>query len=172
MSEPYLGEVKLVPYNFAPLGWAFCAGQLMPISQNQALFALLGTNYGGDGQTTFALPDLRGRAAIHVGQGLGLSTYSQGQHGGVESVTLTSGQLPSHRHPVAVSASLGNHSDPTGEHLATSPLGLGFVYTGSPNAIMGADTSATGGGQPHENRQPYLVLSYIIALEGIFPPRP
>src|ERR1041384_833519 len=108
MSEPFLGEVKLVPYNFAPLGWAMCSGQLMALDQNEALFALLGTTYGGDGQVTFALPDLRGRAAIHKGQGPGLSNYDQGQVGGVEQVTLISGQIPAHTHAVPVSSNLGN----------------------------------------------------------------
>lgn len=172
MSQPFVGEVKLVPYNFAPVGWAFCAGQLLPIDQNAVLFTLIGTTYGGDGQVTFALPDLRGRAAVHLGQGPGLSNYVQGQTGGVENVTLTAGQLPAHSHGVAVSSNLGNHSDPTGEHLASSPMGIGFAYGGSPNTTMAQGTTVSGNSLPHENRQPYLVLNYIIALEGVFPPRP
>ncbi|HWA83496.1 MAG TPA: tail fiber protein [Fimbriimonadaceae bacterium] len=172
MADPYIGEVKLVPYNFAPRGWAFCAGQILPISQNTALFSLIGTYYGGDGRSTFALPDLRGRVAVHSGQGPGLSPYTIGQAGGVEGVSLNTPQLPPHGHPVAVSSSLGNHADPAGEHLATSPMGLGFVYGVSPNAAMADPTTVTGGSQPHENRQPNLALNYIIALEGVFPPHP
>jgi microcystin-dependent protein len=169
MSEPFRGELKLVPYDFAPQGWAFCAGQLIPISQNTVLFELIGTTYGGDGIVTFALPDLRGRAAIHRGQGPGLSSYEEGQVGGLETVTLTVGQIPAHSHSVAVSSVLGNHSDPTVEHLGASPLGLGYVYGAAPNTTMPGGTTAAGGSQPHDNRQPYLTLNYVIALEGVFP---
>ncbi|HVT12560.1 MAG TPA: tail fiber protein [Fimbriimonadaceae bacterium] len=172
MADPFIGEVKLVPYNFAPVGWAICAGQLLPISQNTALFSLIGTYYGGDGRSTFALPDLRGRVAVHSGQGPGLSPYTIGQTGGVEGVSLGTPQLPPHGHSVAVSSTLGNHSDPAGEHLGTSPMGLGFVYGVSPNATMPDPTTVSGGGQPHENRQPHLAMYYIIALEGVFPPHP
>lgn len=172
MSNPFIGEVKLVPYNFAPRGWAECAGQLLPIAQNEALFALIGTTYGGDGQSTFALPDLRGRAAISMGQGPGLSIYAQGEQGGAENVTLSAGQMPSHSHQTRASSSIGNQASPNGQHVAHSSFGLGYVYDGNADGAMPASSvSATGGNQPHNNHQPYLVLTYVIALEGVFPPR-
>lgn len=172
MSEPFLGEIKLVPYNFAPQGWAFAAGQILSIAQNTALFALIGTMYGGDGQTTFALPDLQGRAVLGEGQGPGLSPYVTGQRGGTESVTLNVGHLPSHGHTVAASSSLSNQSTPTNEHIGTAPLGLGNVYGTSIGGLMPANAVGNSGqGLPHENRQPFLAMYYIIALEGIFPSR-
>jgi microcystin-dependent protein len=155
-----------VPYNFAPKGWALCNGQLLPINQNQALFALLGTTYGGNGQTTFALPDLRGRVPISSGQGPGLESYNLGQAGGTERVAITAGQMPAHNHALNV------HS---GKSLQTSAIGNllanGSVYTNEPAngvANYGAVGNA-GSGQAHENRQPYLTLNWIIALQGVFP---
>ena len=172
MSTPFLGEIKLVPYNFAPRDWAFCNGTLLSIAQNTALFALLGTMYGGNGQTTFALPDLRGRVALSPGQGPGLSSYSQGESSGVESVALLTSQMPAHSHTAQASTALGSQATPAGSHPAVSPLALGYVYRGGAGGTMPSQAmSATGGGQPHNNMQPYLALNYVIALAGIFPPR-
>jgi microcystin-dependent protein len=170
-QEPFLGEIKLVPYNFAPRGWAFCDGQILSIAQNTALFSLIGTTYGGNGQTTFALPDLRGRVAIEVGQGPGLSNYDLGQVGGEESHTLTQGEMPAHTHVAAADASNGSADTPTGLLPARNPAGIP-AYGGTANAALSALAIApAGGSQPHNNLQPYLGLHYIIALEGIFPSR-
>jgi microcystin-dependent protein len=170
--DPFLGEIKLVPYNFAPTGWAMCAGQILSIAQNTALFSLLGTTYGGNGQTTFALPDLRDRIAVSRGQGPGLSDYDQGAFGGAGVVTLTPSQLPPHTHGVLVSSALGTSPNPSGKHLAGAPLGMGYVYGPTPADTMPSDTVVpTGGNAPHSNRQPVLALNYIIALQGVFPPR-
>jgi microcystin-dependent protein len=171
-QEPFLGEIDLVAFNFSPKGWAACNGQLLPINQNQALFALLGTTYGGNGQTTFALPDLRGRHAIGFGQGSGLASYSQGQVGGEESVTLTVGQLPAHTHTAQASSAPGTSPGPGGNYWASQ--NQVFLYSNAPSgttAMAASAIGATGGGQPHDNMPPYLVLNYIIALQGIFPSR-
>lgn len=165
MADPFLGEIKLVPYNFAPRGWAFCQGQTLPISQNDALFALLGTIYGGDGQSTFQLPDLRGRTPIHMSQSLpiGLPT-------GSESVTVVSSQLPPHTHSLHASANDGTLNDPTGHFIAKAAKTLGNIYIEAANATMNpASVGLTGGNQPHDNRQPFLCMNYCIALEGVFP---
>ncbi|MBI5913869.1 MAG: phage tail protein [Bacteroidetes bacterium] len=171
--EPLLGEIKLFAGNFAPRGWAFCDGQLLSISQNTALFSILGTTYGGDGRTTFALPDLRGRVPLHPGTGPGLSTYSQGEMGGMESVTLMVQELPPHSHSLNANAQNGNTSDPPGASLAdTKGTDRDYMKSGEVNTQMSAQSiGSTGGGQPHENRQPYLAINYIIALQGIFPSR-
>jgi microcystin-dependent protein len=168
MSEPFLGQIILVPYNFAPRGWAFCSGQILPIAQNTALFSLLGTTYGGNGQTTFALPDLRGRVPLSAGQGPGLSNYDLGQSAGTENVTLTVNQLPAHTHPLGASL-----SDPTTQKPQNTYLANGNAYTAAaPDTSMGPlAVQNTGGSQPHEILQPYLTLNYCIALEGIFPSR-
>ena len=168
MSEPFLGQIMLVPYNFAPRGWAFCTGQILPIAQNTALFSLLGTTYGGNGQTTFALPDLRGRVPISSGQGPGLSSYDLGEVGGEESVTLLVNELPAHNHLVGASdVEVAQGSVPKDQVLA-----LGNYYGPTPDTVMAVNMiQPTGGSQPHENRQPYLTLNYCIALEGIFPSR-
>ena len=171
MSTPYIGEIKLVPYNFAPRGWAFCDGQLLQISQHDALFALLGTIYGGDGRTTFALPDLRGRAAIHYGTGPGLQPYSLGQGAGVETVAVSESQMAAHAHSLGVAASIGTQGSPGGHVRATSPMALGYANAGASNANMAVPVGLTGDGQPHDNMQPYVVLNYVMALEGIFPSR-
>jgi microcystin-dependent protein len=161
--DPFIGEIRLVAFAFAPRGWAFCAGQLLPINQNQALFALLGTTYGGDGQTTFALPDLRGRVA--VGMGAAGSAYPLGASGGQETVKLGVVQVPSHSHPVRAHNDPATTKNPTGAVPAS-----GGAYAPTQNAKMNSVMlGKTGGGQAHENRQPYLSLNYIIALEGIFP---
>jgi len=169
--ESFVGEIKLVPYNFAPTGFALCNGQLLPIAQNTALFSLLGTMYGGNGVSTFALPDLRGRAAISAGQGPGLSLRDQGETGGSETVTLTLPETPLHNHQVNVSTSAGTTAVAAGNHLSASTYGNSYAPT--TEGTMPADTiGQVGGSQPHDNRQPYLTLNYIIALQGIFPPRP
>ena len=168
MTDPFIGEIRLFPYNFAPRGWAFCNGQVLSIAQNTALFSLLGTTYGGNGQTTFALPDLRGRVPVSSGQGPGLSNYSLGQVGGTESVTLNTNQMPAHNHQVNVNAGGATTSRANGNFPSTggSYNSATDGSTFNPNAV-----SNTGGNQPHENVQPYLTLNFCIALEGIFPSR-
>jgi microcystin-dependent protein len=163
--DPFIGEIRLVPFMFAPRGWALCAGQLLPINQNQALFALLGTNFGGDGKQTFALPDLRGRVAVGAGQGAGGSSYPLGSTGGEETVKLTVGQLPAHSHRVRASSGAATTKNPVGAVPAA-----GGAYTAAQNGQMSTAMLAnSGAGQAHDNRQPYLSLNYIIALQGIFP---
>ena len=168
--QPYLGQITLVAFNFAPVGWAFCNGQLLAIDQNSALFALIGTTYGGDGQTTFALPDLRSRIPLHQGQGSGLSNYTIGQSGGSEQVTLTSNQVPSHTHQAQCFTTASNSQSPINGIWAQAtndkPYKVGEV--GTANMAPGAIGPA-GGNQPHPNLMAYQALNYIIALEGIFP---
>lgn len=170
--EPFIGQVCLFGFDFAPKGWAQCNGQLMSIAQNSALFSLLGTTYGGDGRTTFALPDLRGRVALSQGQGPGLSRYSMGQASGTEAVTLTTSQIPSHNHAGTLHASNGAaNQEEAGGHL----LAEAAIYTdGAANQVMNpaaVTIGNTGGNQPHENRQPFLVMNYCVALVGVFPSR-
>lgn len=168
MATPFIGEIKLVPYTFAPLGWVFCHGQLLPISQYDALFALIGTTYGGDGQETFGLPDLRGR----VIEGYDDSFAPLGTQAGVESVSLLPGQVPAHSHTLGVGTAPGTTSDPSGRYLAESSIAGLKPYGSAGSSSMSSNTIASaGGGQPHDNMQPYLVMNYIIATEGIFPPR-
>jgi microcystin-dependent protein len=163
--EPFIGEIRLVAFSFAPRGWAICSGQLLPINQNQALFALLGTTYGGDGRTTFALPDLRGRIPIGTGQPPAGSSYPLGATGGEETVKLTTRQLPGHAHAVHASSAAGTTKNP-----ATAYPGGGGSYAADKNVRMkAAMVGRTGGGEEHENRPPYLSLNYVIALQGIFP---
>ena len=172
MAEPFLGELRLTPYNFAPQGWMFANGQLLPISQNTALFSLLGTSFGGDGITTFALPDLRGRVPVSFGQGPGLSNYNLGDKVGAETVTLTVNQIPAHSHTVNASANKGNHASPIGNYPASDAAGVTAEYNATPTGVMNAGViSPVGGGQPFENRQPTLTLNWIIAMQGIFPAR-
>ncbi len=164
MSTPYVGEIRLFAGNFAPVGWALCQGQLLPISENEVLFQLIGTTYGGDGQSTFSLPDLRGRVPLHQGPG-----FVIGQQGGVEQVTLTSAQVPSHNHSLqATAAAASAASGPSGSLLATASVA---VYgSGDPLTSMAAQgLSPAGGSQPHSNMAPYNVLNYIISLFGVFP---
>jgi microcystin-dependent protein len=163
MSEPFLGELKLVPWSYAARGWAFCNGQFLPINQNQALFSLLGTMYGGNGQTTFALPDLRGRVPLHVG------TLTQGQTLGEEVHTITLNELPAHSHLVMASNASATQAVPAGAALASSPNMYG--PPNNPTPIRPGTITSVGGSQPHENRQPYLALNWMIALQGIFPSR-
>lgn len=161
MSEPFLGEIKLISWNFAPKGWAFCNGQLLPINQNQALFSILGTTYGGDGRLTFALPNLQARVPVHVGNGISL-----GQLGGEASHTLNIAELPAHTHVPVGAAADPDQATPAGFLWANNPSS----YATAPNAAMDpALIGATGGSQPHENLSPYLALNFVIALQGIFP---
>jgi microcystin-dependent protein len=169
MSEPFLGMIIIVPYNFSPRGWAFCNGQILPIAQNTALFSLLGTTFGGNGQTTFALPDLRSRVPLHSGQGPGLSSYDLGEQTGTESVTLNVQTLPGHTHTSVPSCSsqAASSSKPSG--LVPS---AGGTYNNAPDGTMGAgNTGATGGNAPVPIIQPILALNFCIALEGIYPSR-
>lgn len=169
MAEPFLGEIKPVGFNFAPRGWALCQGQILPISQNTALFSLLGTNYGGNGQTTFALPNLQSNVAISSGQGPGLADYSLGEVGGETSIQLTLPELPSHVHNLTASSAAATNQVPTGRFPAKSTKTL---YSTTTNGSLNPDSViADGGAQTHNNFQPYLGINYIIALEGIFPAR-
>ena len=171
MSEPFLGEIRMFGFGFAPQGWALCNGQLLPISQNTALFSLLGTTYGGDGRTTFALPDMQSRVPVCQGQGPGLSSYAEGQAGGAETVTLAAAQMPGHTHPVKASSGAADSDQPEGRALARS---ASHIYTAKPDTstVMNADMLGdAGGSQPHGNIQPYLAVNFCIALTGIFPAR-
>ncbi len=168
-AQPFVGQIMPVGFNFAPRGWALCNGQLLPIAQNQALFSLLGTTYGGNGQSTFALPDLQARIPIHQGQGPGLSYRNLGQQGGTDSVTLTAANLPSHTHTAVGAAQLGTSPSPSDNGWAQV---RGRTYAASADTDMAPDAlSPVGGGQPHSNTPPYTVLNFVIALQGIFPPR-
>lgn len=168
-NEPYLGEIISVPFGFAPKGWALCEGQLLAISQNTALFSLLGTTFGGNGTSTFALPDLRGRTPIGAGQGPGLNNYDLGETGGEETVTLQVSQIPAHTHPVFASSNVASLANPGGNVWAAQSQLL--IYS-SGNSTTMAPVGSTGGGQPHDNLSPYITINYIIALQGIFPTRP
>ena len=171
MSEPFLAEVRIVGFNFAPRNWAFCDGQILPINQNQSLYSLLGTTYGGDGRTSFALPEMRGRTPIHVGQANSGSTdFRQGQKGGEDTVTLSEAEMPQHTHVASGSSTLGTTDEPNGQILARAADNVYGVVANT--AAMGSGTIANvGGGQGHENMQPWLALNYIIALQGLFPSR-
>jgi microcystin-dependent protein len=168
MAEPFLSEIRIMSFNFPPKGWALCNGQLLPINQNQALFALMGTTYGGNGQTNFALPNLQGRAPVHMAPG-----FTLGQNGGEVAHTL-SGAEADHAHALRASGNQATATAPGGAVLAVKPRGGKNIYQSGPgdHALDAASVSAApGGGQPHENMQPYLVLNFVIALQGIFPPR-
>jgi microcystin-dependent protein len=167
VAEPFLAEIRIMSFSFAPKGWALCNGQLLPINQNQALFALLGTTYGGDGRVNFALPDLRARTPVHVGDGLTL-----GARGGVETVTLTQATLPTHAHELVASAEPASETDPAGGVLAKKPRFGADLYAAppaTPTALAPGSLTMAGGSQPHTNLQPFLTLSFAIALQGIFP---
>jgi microcystin-dependent protein len=164
MAQPYVGEIRMFAGNFAPAGWMFCEGQLLPISENETLFQLIGTTYGGDGQSTFALPDLRGRLPIHQGNGLILA-----ETGGAEEITLTVNQIPAHGHPMLASGNPGSVSAPQGAVVAKTTTGFAYINE-SPSANMAATAiGSAGGSQPHNNFQPYLCVDFIISLFGIFP---
>ncbi len=164
MSEPFLAEVKLVSFNFPPRGWAFCNGQILAIAQNQALFSLLGTTYGGNGQTTFALPDLRGRTPVHTGSGFAL-----GQRAGEINHTLITTEMPAHNHFVNASSANADSVTPVSNYLGVSTQQ--YTTTGNPNTPLDVGPTPSGGNQPHSNMQPYLVVNFVIALQGIFPSR-
>jgi len=173
MSDQFVAEMRVFPFNFAPKGWAFCDGQLLPISQNTALFSLLGTTYGGDGKSTFALPDFQGMAPIQEGQGPGLSQRFLGESAGSQSVTLLQTEIPVHSH-VVQAASAGGLNDPTNNTWGSGLKGHPPAYSGAgSNVSMGPQAlSIAGGSQPHNNMMPYLTLNFCIALQGIFPQRP
>ncbi len=182
MSDQFVAEIRIFPFNFPPRGWAFCNGQLLAISQNTALFSLLGTNYGGDGKSTFGLPDLQGSVPMQPGQGAGLSDRYLGEMGGIDSVTLLQSEIPSHTHMMQVSSQDASTATPTNAYPAK-----GLWDAGTGGGLAGAyvpqgsgpisqanfqEITVTGGSLPHNNMQPYLTLSFCIALQGIFPPRP
>lgn len=177
MADPFVAEIRIFPFNFAPKGWAFCNGQILPISQNTALFSLLGTVYGGDGKSTFALPNLQGSVPMHPGQGPGLSLRDLGETGGSETVTLLQSEMPAHVHGVGrASTAAGDSVLPQGCVWAQAGAGRGSaaLYIAGPatGKVNQFSLFPTGGGLPHNNMQPYLTLNFCIALQGVFPPRP
>jgi microcystin-dependent protein len=168
MAQPYVGEIRIFAGNFAPVGWMFCDGSALPISENETLFQLIGTTYGGDGQTTFSLPDLRGRVPLHWGSGAG-TTYVIAENGGVETVTLTTNQIPAHNHLLLATTKIGSQANPGGNIFANSQGPQPYIQE-DPDANVNAGlVDASGGSQPHENRQPYLGLNFIISLFGLYP---
>jgi len=172
MADPFVAEIRIFPFNFAPRGWAFCNGQLLPISQNTALFSLVGTFYGGDGKSTFALPDLEGRAPMQHGQGQGLSDHFLGESGGSDSVTLLQSEIPAHSHNLMGVGVAGNRTNPAGNTLARTTGAMPYAPAAAPNAQAAPEAvSPAGGDQPHNNIQPYLTFNFNIALQGVFPPR-
>ncbi|MEK7833321.1 MAG: tail fiber protein [Acidobacteriota bacterium] len=171
MADPFVAEIRIFPFNFAPRGWAWCDGQLLPLSQNTALFSLLGTTYGGNGKSNFALPDLQGRAPMHPGQGPGLSLHDLGETGGSETVSLLESEIPSHSHSASMSLRPSDNLNPAGLALGTGNA-IYVPAAGSPGASLAPEALAPAGGdQPHNNMQPYLTLYFNIALQGVFPPR-
>ena len=173
MSEPFIGEVKIISWNFPPKGWAYCNGQLLPINQNQALFSILGTTYGGDGRSNFVLPNLQGCAPLQAGQGPGLSLYELGESGGVETVTLLQTEMPAHAHGVQGTAVAATSATPTGNTWGAAGRGRPKAYASGAATVQmhPFGTSVAGGRQPHNNMPPYLGLTFIIALQGIYPSR-
>jgi microcystin-dependent protein len=172
VSEPFIGEIRIVGFNFPPKGWALCNGQILPINQNQALFSVLGTTYGGNGQTTFALPNLQGRAALHWGTQTGGPTYNLGETSGEVAHTLVAGEMPRHTHVVqAAAAPQDNNRSLDGNLLGSSSTASWYAPGPSTTTLNPATVSGVGGSQPHNNVQPYLVLNFVIALRGIFPSR-
>jgi len=171
--DPFVAEIRIFPFNFAPKGWAFCDGQILPLSQNTALFSLLGTTYGGDGKSNFALPDMQGNAPMHPGQGPGLSLHDLGETGGSDTVTLLDSEIPSHSHALMANTSTGTKSVPSNNSLARTSGATPYLPpAGAPLVAMaGQALTPAGGDQPHNNMQPYLTLNFCIALQGVFPPR-
>jgi microcystin-dependent protein len=170
--DPFVAEIRIFPFNFAPKGWAFCDGQILPLSQNTALFSLLGTTYGGDGKSNFALPNMQGNAPMHPGQGPGLSLHDLGETGGSETVSLLESEIPSHTHSISASAVDGTAKSPAGSKVAS---GVGVnMYATAPSPMVNLNGNAlapAGGDQPHNNMMPYLTLNFCIALQGVYPPR-
>jgi microcystin-dependent protein len=173
MSDQFLGEIRIFPFNFAPKGWAFCDGQLMPISQMTALFSLLGTQFGGDGKSTFALPDLQGNVPLHFGQGPGLTPYNIGDSGGAPTIALLTTEMPAHNHSTACNSALGNKPKPNGNYWASDAAGILTQYApaGDGSQMNPQAIGVAGSSLPHNNMQPYLALNFCIALQGIYPPR-
>lgn len=171
MSEPFIAEIRIFAGNFAPRSWAFCNGQLLPISQNSALFSLIGTTYGGDGRTTTALPDIQGRAVMHPGRGPGLTSRRLGQRGGTEMVSLSEAQMPNHNHNFMAAPSPAEVKSPSGNSLARSTGGTLYKATGTLVDMNNAALQSAGGSQPHNNMQPFLTMNFIIALQGLYPSR-
>jgi microcystin-dependent protein len=172
--DPFVAEIRIFPFNFAPHGWAFCDGQLLPISQNTALFSLLGTTYGGDGKSTFALPNLQGRTPMHPGQGPGLSLHDLGEEGGSETVALLQSEIPAHSHGLRAATDPADNNFPSPNHsLANSQKSFGYQTNTTQNLVNLAASALTqtGGDQPHNNLMPYLTFNFCIAMQGVFPPR-
>ena len=170
MAQPYVGEIRMFAGNFAPNGWMFCEGQTLPISENDVLFQLIGTTYGGDGEETFNLPNLASRIPIHMGTGPDGTTYQLGEMAGTEQETLTTQQIPNHTHPLTASTSTGADASPLGNVLATTGGGIALYYEGAVDSNMNSQAiTPAGGSQPHENTQPFLCINFIISLFGVFP---
>ena len=171
--DPFVAEIRIFPFNFAPKGWAFCDGQLLPLSQNTALFSLLGTTYGGDGKSNFALPDMEGRAPMHPGQGPGLSLHDLGETGGSDTVSLLESEIPVHSHALMASSTATSKPSPGANALGKTSGATPYAAAAGAPLVQFADVALApaGGDQPHNNLQPYLTLSFCIALQGVYPPR-
>lgn len=172
MADPFVAEIRIFPFNFAPRGWAWCDGQLLPLSQNTALFSLLGTTYGGNGKSNFALPDLQGRAPMHPGQGPGLSLHDLGETGGSDTVSLLESEIPNHAHAVRGTNNDADRRTPAGMSLGKPPRGTPY-FSGAASLVSMSDSTLApaGGDQPHNNLMPYLTFYFCIALQGVYPPR-
>ena len=171
MADPFVAEIRIFPFNFAPRGWAWCDGQLLPLSQNTALFSLLGTTYGGDGKSNFALPDLQGRAPMHPGQGPGLSLHDLGETGGSETVTLLESEIPAHSHQLRGSIDDADLAIPTPNRSLAKSSANAYTATQVTTSMATQGLAPAGGDQPHNNFQPFLTFYFCIALQGVFPPR-